>query len=114
EATLVESVLEDTTAEHDGISYTDVSASASVGADGTLFVTLSNANPKETYSLTAAIDESFGTYEARILTGEMGAYNTFDNPDRVLDQAYDGVKLSGSTAEIVLPPVSVVTVAFKK
>ena len=44
----------------------------------------------------------------------MGDYNTFDAPDQVFDTAYDGVKLSGSSAEIVLPPCSVVTVAFKK
>ncbi len=114
DATLVESVLDDTKADHDGIEYTDVSASASVSADGTLFVTLSNANLKETYSLEAAVDEAYGSYEARILTGAMGDYNTFDAPDQVFDKAYDGVKLTGNSAEIVLPPCSVVTVSLKK
>ena len=114
DATLVESVLDDTKADHDGIEYTDVSVSASVSEDGTLFVTLSNANLKETYSLEAAVDEAYGSYEARILTGAMGDYNTFDAPDQVFDKAYDGVKLTVNSAEIVLPPCSVVTVSFKK
>ena len=105
--------MEDTTADHNGISYTDVSASASV-KDDSLFVTLSNANPNESYTINTDIDDAFGSYEARILTGAMGDYNTFDAPDRVFDKAYDGVKLSGKNAEIVLPPCSVVTVSFKK
>jgi len=113
DATLVESVLDDTAVDHDGISFTDVSASASVKGD-TLFVTLSNANLKESYTISTAIDEAYGSCEARILTGAMGDYNTFDAPNQVFDTSYDGVKLSGSNAEIVLPPCSVVTVSFKK
>ena len=113
EASLVEAQLEDTAFDHDGIRYTDVSVSASV-KDDTLFVTLSNANLKESYTIDTDLGEAFGSYEARILTGAMGDYNTFDQPDNVFDKAYDGVKLSGKDASIVLPPVSVVTIAFKK
>ena len=82
--------------------------------DGTLFVTLSNANLKESYKINTLIDASYGKADARILTGSMNDHNTFENPDAVADASYDGVALQGDRAEITLPPCSVVTVTFRK
>lgn len=114
DSTLVENTLENTLLAHDGISYEDVSVSASILECGDLFITLCNANPDETYTIDTAIDESYSSFEASILTGEMGAHNTFDEPDTVKDCSYDGVALIGSHASITLPPCSIVTVQLKR
>ena len=113
-STLVESLMSDSTFDHEGISYPDLSVSSSVKEDGTLFVTLSNANLKESYQVNTLIDAAYKKAEARILTGGMDDHNTFENPDAVADVAYNGVTLKGDSAEITLPPCSVVTVTFKK
>ena len=113
-STLVETKLENTMYAHEDIAYTDISCSASETKDGDLFVTLSNANLHEEYVLDVAIDKAFAKYDARILTGAMGDYNTFDAPDQVIDKAYNGIALNGSAAKITLPPCSVVTVKFTK
>ena len=113
-STLVESLMSDSTFDHEGISYPDLSVSSSVKEDGTLFVTLSNANLKESYQINTLIDAVYKKAEARILTGGMDDHNTFENPDAVADVAYNGVTLQGDSAEITLPPCSVVTVTFKK
>jgi alpha-N-arabinofuranosidase len=50
----------------------------------------------------------------RILTaGAMNAHNTFEQPDAVRPEAFDGATLSGETLTIQLPPMSLVVLTLE-
>ncbi len=113
DATAVESVLSDTVVEHDGKPVQEVSVSSSV-KDDKLTITLCNASLSESYTLDTVLDEAYASWTGTILTGKATDYNTFDNPEQVVTADFDGCTLTGTTANIVLPPCSVVTLTLTK
>ena len=90
-----------------------LSQSASVNADGDVFVTLSNASLTESFKVD--IDAAFAgiqSAEGRILADEVHALNTFDEPDRVAIKPLT-VTVADGRAEVVLPPCSVAALTIK-
>ncbi len=90
-----------------------ISQSASVNADGDVFVTLSNASLSESFRVDiAAAFAGIKSAEGRILTDDVHALNTFDEPDRVAIKPLT-VTADNGRAEVVLPPCSVAALTIK-
>ena len=112
-STLVESKLEDTFTKHEGGDFAEVSVSASV-KENNLTVTLANASLENAYTLDAALDEAYSCWTGRILTDNVRAFNSFDNPDEVSDTVFKDCVLEDKACTVKLPPCSVVTLTFTK
>lgn len=90
-----------------------LSQSASVNADGDVFVTLSNASLSESFKVDiAAAFAGIKSAEGRVLTDDVHALNTFEEPDRVAIKTL-AVTVSDGRAEIILPPCSVAALTIK-
>ncbi len=114
DSTLVETILDDSFVKHDGGDFAELSVSASV-RDDSLTVTLVNAGLTETYRLNTTLDEHYNCWTGRILTDDVRAFNSFDNPNEVHDTTFlDCVLDEQDNCTITLPPCSVVTLTFTK
>ena len=87
-----------------------ISASASVGADGRLHLTLSNANPHDDLPVSLRVRGMAGSaVSGRVLQGDaMDAHNTFDRPNAVRPSEFTGATLNADGLEVQLPKMSVV------
>jgi alpha-N-arabinofuranosidase len=93
-----------------------VSASASIDRGGALHVSLANLNPDKAIAITCPIiGDSFKTASGEILTAdEMGAFNSFEDPERVKVISFSSFRLKEGTLSVVLPSKSVVVIELKK
>ncbi len=87
-----------------------ISASASQ-KDGKILLSLAHTNP--TSETTIEVDVRGANVQSiagRILRAEtLQAHNTFDAPNAVTPQPFDGAKLNGDKLTITMPPASIVT-----
>ena len=86
--------------------------SVSVGKDGSVLITLSNASLTESAEITCEL-EGFSPekYEGRILTApDPRAFNSFDAPKTVAPRQLDDVTLTPTGAVFTMPPCSVVSI----
>jgi len=105
DATLVDSYACPEFIEYDGKSIPKLSVSASVDADGVLNVTVANLSMSEVSDVVMEISGmEVALREVKCLSGEAGAFNTFEQPERV--KISDGDNLT-------LPPNSVILATFK-
>ncbi len=82
--------------------------------DGVITVTLANLSMEEEYPVTAALAEMVPTQvEASILTGDMTAHNTFQEPETVKEAAFDAISCSGKEMSFTMPPCSVVSLRIR-
>jgi alpha-N-arabinofuranosidase len=92
-----------------------LSASASSAGDGTVLLTLCNVDPHREAEVHCElrgvqVSEATGT----ILTAqEMGAHNTFLDPERVKPTAFTEIQFNGEKVTTVLPPMSVCTLTVQ-
>ena len=92
-----------------------LSASASSAGDGKVLLTLCNVDPHREAEVHcelrgAQVSEATGT----ILTAqEMGAHNTFQNPERVKPTAFTEIQFNREKVTTVLPPMSVCTLTVQ-
>ena len=93
---------------------TTFSASAS-RKDGRLLLSLSNLDAERPLQLVLDLrGATCGSPTAQILTAPtLDAHNTADHPDAVTAEAFDGVRIAGSTLHATLPPHSFVTVDLR-
>ncbi len=91
-----------------------VSLSATRRQNGTVDLSLVNANPREAVSVKCTIPGlQAQQLRGRVLTAEeMTAHNTFDAPDTVVPAEFRGAELSGEVLTVLLPPKSVVVLAL--
>ena len=96
DATLVPIYVHSDHYEHASYRVPAISASASVGADGRLHLTLSNANPDKDLSVMVFVRGlKASTIEGRVLRGDsMNAHNTFAQPDAVSPAPFTGAMLT--------------------
>ncbi|TYC81039.1 alpha-N-arabinofuranosidase [Novosphingobium sp. BW1] len=92
-----------------------VSGSAVKGKDGKIHVGLSNADARETNTVTIALDGvKTGRVSGRILTaGAINAHNTFENPEAVKPAVFNGARVKGGTLTVTLPAKSVVVLELQ-
>lgn len=109
DAELVESDLE--TKEvglEEGYMIPNLTESVSLGKDGKLHVTLTNASLKESAEIEMVLAETqVKSVKGRVLTGDMRAHNTFEAPDVVHTAEFDAVSANGGTVTFTAPACSV-------
>lgn len=96
----------------DGRTIPKISMSASEKDE---VITISACNTSLTEDEEIAIDLGGAAVEsasAEILTGEMNAHNTFDEPEKVKPEAFE-VKLSGGKLSFTLPAKSAAVITLK-
>ena len=91
-----------------------LSESASVSVDGTVNVTLSNLSIDEAMPMELVFAECVPSkVEAAIVTGEMHAHNTFDEPENVKETEFTDYKTEGSKITLTVPAGSVISLRIK-
>lgn len=92
----------------------DISQSVSV-KDGKMHITISNASLTEEKEIEALITGfDFDKAAAQILTNEVHAHNTFDEPENVVIKPFDAVTKTENGIKFTIPPCSVVAIELKK
>lgn len=88
--------------------------SVSVQEDGTVIVTIANMSVEKSYPVDLVfMEKKPESAEARILTNEMHAKNTFEEPDVVKEEDFDGVTLTERGASFTIPACSVVSLRLR-
>lgn len=84
--------------------------------DGLITVTLNNLSQDQEASLAIHLAQGGGlaVEEARILTGDRNERNTFDCPDQVTEQPFQGYARTETGIDAVLPPRSVVLLRLSR
>ncbi|MBP5266205.1 MAG: alpha-N-arabinofuranosidase, partial [Lachnospiraceae bacterium] len=86
----------------------NLTESVSVDADGILTVTLTNLSADQSYDIDGVlVDANVASVEAKIVTGAMNAYNSFDKPNQVEAKAFDGVTIQDGRLAFTIPASSV-------
>lgn len=111
DAELLELTLDSGAYTYEGREIPEVSASASVSADGVIHVSLCNLNhaasvtlPLELRGLAGASVDVSGT---TLAGATIDAHNTFNEPEAVVPQPFTAFKLEGGTLTVELAPMSV-------
>ncbi len=112
---LVESSIETKEAGlEDGYRIPDLSESVSLGKDGRLHVTVTNASLTESREIEGCFAESpVLSVKGRILTGDMRAHNTFEDPDAVHTVEFTDYTVEGNKVCFTIPACSVVHLAVE-
>ena len=98
-----------------GPDLDQLSASACKSLDGTLHLALCNLHHAEPLDVEAKLSgASAGDVSGRIVTGDaINAHNTFDQPDQVVATDFGGLRASGGSVKLTLPPHSVVVLSMR-
>ncbi|MBQ4464140.1 MAG: alpha-N-arabinofuranosidase [Eubacterium sp.] len=103
------------TAGPDEWKVPEVTQSVSVDKDGIITVTINNLSTDEAKDIEVVIaGRTADVADARIVTGEMHAHNTFDAPDTVVEEEFSDYRTTDGTIGITLPPCSVVMLRLGK
>jgi alpha-N-arabinofuranosidase len=110
DATLAPIDVQSETYAYGAYSVPAISASASVGTEGKLHLTISNVNPQKDIPLKVYIRGFDGKeVSGRVLcAGAMNAHNTFEQPEAVKPQPFGGARLADGGVELVMPKMAVV------
>lgn len=109
DATLVDSYMETTKIGVEDVRVDNLSESVSIGVDGKLHITINNLSVTEEYKVNSAIiDMSINNVKAEILTNEMGAHNTFENPNVVKVEDFNNFTVTKEGIDFVIPPCSII------
>ncbi len=92
----------------------EITESVSV-KDGVITITLNNLSEEETTHLDIDLagKGEVSVVEAYVLTGKRDAFNTFENPDTVKEEAFTAYQVAGNKVAVELPPCSVVEIRLK-
>ena len=115
EATLVDSHIEtEQIGLEDEYQVPNLSESASIDADGRLQITIANLSATDSYPVETRIVGFAGEkVSAEILTEEMHAMNTFENPNAVNVKAFDGVERVHGGLKFTIPACSVLHITVE-
>ena len=83
--------------------------SVSVSEDGKIQVTINNLSITDAYDVEGIFVESEAVknVKATILTNDMDAHNTFDNPDKVVTKDFNDYKITKKGIDFRIPACSV-------
>ena len=86
----------------------NLSESVSLGKDGKIHITLNNLSIDKDYDIEGIFAETeIKDVKGTILTNEMHAHNTFEEPDKVHTVAFDGCKIKDNKLVFTIPACSV-------
>ncbi len=108
EAELLDSYVETEEIGLEECRVPNLSESVSLGKDGKIHITLNNLSVEKDYEIEGVFAETeLKAVNGTILTGEMHAHNTFEEPDRVHTQRFDGCKIEDNKLIFTIPACSV-------
>ncbi len=114
DATLLPATLSCPDYVFEGNKLPALSASASLDKSGAVHISVVNIDPVKNDELTIDLrGRDFSSVSARILTGESGAYNTFEDPDKVKPAEFKDLKLKKNVLVAKIPAKSVVVIELK-
>lgn len=114
DAELLESALTTDEVGVDEYRVPNLHHSVSMDGEGKIHITICNLSLTESRTINAQITgKTVKTVSGRILTGEMNAHNTFDNPERVKPVEFKDFSLEKDELKFTLPPVSVVALTVE-
>jgi len=108
--------LETESYEHDGKSIPSLSGTASKNEDGSINLTVTNLHATQSQEVQVDIrgEEVSSVSNARILTADaVDAINTFENPNKVSPESFDGYTVRDSQLTLRLPSKSVIVLRIK-
>ncbi len=86
----------------------NLTESVSMDSEGKIHITLTNLSYTEDFDIQGILSETeIKKVKASILTEEMHAHNTFDNPDVVKTVSFDNIKADGNKLSFTIPKCSV-------
>ena len=86
----------------------NLTESVSVAPDGTIHLTMTNLSIEESYDIeTTIVDRNITSVKGEIITEEMHAKNTFDDPDHVTVKSYNGAQITEKGLLFTIPACSV-------
>ncbi|MDQ6762585.1 MAG: alpha-N-arabinofuranosidase [Bacteroidota bacterium] len=96
-------------------SLPSVSCSASKDSLGLVHISLTNINAKKDETITINVaGQKFSKVTGRMLTSaKMQDHNTFEDPEKIKPQSFNGASLKGDNLNVKLPPFSVVILELK-
>jgi len=103
------------TYEFEGQSVEAVNASASRDAEGRIHISLVNMDPNQARTIETEIERaSVSQVSGRVLTADaINAHNTFEQPNTVEPEPFDGASLSDGLLTVELPAKSVVVLELQ-
>lgn len=114
DAELLESYMETQEIGGENCKVPNLHESVSLGRDGRIHVTLNNLSVTESYEIDAVFTETeIKGVEGTILTGEMHAHNTFEDPNAVHTEKFDKVEINGQGLKFTIPACSVLHLAVE-
>lgn len=95
---------------HGDAAIPRISATASRDEQGHVHVCLTNVHPSEPVTIACSLSgRSLGSVAGRILTAsEINAHNTFDAPEKVRPEPFDGATLRNGQLQVAMPAKSIV------
>ena len=92
----------------------NLTESVSIDANGVLHITMTNVDLEKAYPVEAVIlGKKADEIKAEIVTGHMQDKNTFEAPETVGVQAFDGVQATKEGISFTIPACSVLHIAVK-
>jgi alpha-N-arabinofuranosidase len=110
DATLLPSNLTSIDYTYEGSSVPALNASVSRDSDGRIHISICNLDPNQDLSITCELPGISPTHvTGQVITApKITSHNTFENPDVVTPEIYDGAKINGDEVVLTLPSKSVV------
>lgn len=115
DADLLDSTLEtETVGLEEENMVPNLSESVSIDADGVMHITMTNLDLEHAYPIeTTILGKEVESIEAQIVIQEMHAKNTFDDPENVVVQSFEGVEKVHAGIKFTIPACSVLHIALK-
>ena len=114
DATLVDSHLQTTTIGSKAHQVPNLHESVSVNEEGVMNITLNNLSVTESYEIESILtDWKIKDVKGTILTNQMNAYNSFNEPEVVGLSDFTDFTLTEQGIKLTLPPCSVLHLEAK-
>ncbi len=116
DAELVESSIESSQIGIcDDVQVQDLTESVSIGEDGILNITVTNASCEKAVEVeTILTDKKVTSAVGEIVTGQMREKNTFEEPDEVEIKSFDDFKIVNGVLTFTIPACSVLHLAVTR
>ena len=96
----------------DNEQIADFSATASIAKDGGLNISMTNTSAGAAMPVEICLNGmSAAKATARILTGNMGDHNRFEDPEKVKIADFSGIEIAGGKLRLTMPACSVMTIS---
>lgn len=110
-ATLIDSFIETENIYCGSVAIPNISQSVSMADDGTVTATVCNLSATDGYDIELTVfDKGVKSAKAMILHNNIGAHNTFENPDVVKSEEFDDMLIAGGKLRFKIPACSVVSI----